>query len=80
MLLLAGYAPLNPMTTMQLPFAYDNSLTHADWLDSDHPWVLSADAILRLPGESTGADMEVAWAQEAGIPVYYSMEEIVANV
>jgi hypothetical protein len=34
------------------------------------------DAILRLAGASKGADNDVRLAQERGIPVYYSMEEI----
>lgn len=34
------------------------------------------DAVLRLPGESTGADQDVAIARERGIPVYHGVEEI----
>lgn len=34
------------------------------------------DAVLRLPGESTGADQDVALARERGLPVYYRLEEI----
>jgi len=34
------------------------------------------DAVLRLPGESTGADQDVAIARERGIPVYHSVDEI----
>jgi hypothetical protein len=34
------------------------------------------DAVLRLPGESTGADQDVAIAQERGLPVYYDLDEI----
>lgn len=34
------------------------------------------DAVLRLPGESRGADQDVAIARERGIPVYFSIEEI----
>jgi hypothetical protein len=34
------------------------------------------DAVLRLPGESRGADQDVAIARERGIPVYTSLEEI----
>jgi hypothetical protein len=33
------------------------------------------DAVLRLRGESTGADLDVAIAQERGLPVYYSLDE-----
>jgi hypothetical protein len=34
------------------------------------------DAVLRLPGESRGADQDVAIARERGIPVYSSLSEI----
>ena len=34
------------------------------------------DAVLRLPGKSTGADQDVAIARERGIPVYHRVEEI----
>lgn len=34
------------------------------------------DAILRLTGASTGADNDVRLANERGIPVYYSLDEV----
>ncbi|MGN9907739.1 DUF4406 domain-containing protein [Phytohabitans sp. LJ34] len=34
------------------------------------------DAVLRLPGESTGADQDVAIARQRGLPVYYDLTEI----
>ena len=34
------------------------------------------DAVLRLPGESKGADNDVRIARERGIPVYFSLEEV----
>ncbi|MEH3032782.1 MAG: DUF4406 domain-containing protein [Aeromicrobium erythreum] len=34
------------------------------------------DAVLRLPGESRGADQDVAIAQERGIPVYHRLDEV----
>ncbi|MEY9904827.1 hypothetical protein ABIA35_001043 [Catenulispora sp. MAP12-49] len=34
------------------------------------------DAVLRLPGESAGADQDVAIANERGIPVYTSLDQI----
>jgi hypothetical protein len=34
------------------------------------------DAVLRLPGESTGADNDVRLAQERGLPVYYRLEDV----
>ena len=37
------------------------------------------DAVLRLPGESTGADQDVAIARQRGLPVYYRLEDIPAR-
>ena len=37
------------------------------------------DAVLRLPGDSTGADEDVAIARRRGLPVYYSLDEIPAR-
>src|ERR1700761_2814102 len=34
------------------------------------------DAVLRIPGESKGADDDVRQARELGLPVYFRMEEI----
>jgi hypothetical protein len=34
------------------------------------------DAVLRLPGASTGADQDVRIATERGLPVYHDVEEI----
>jgi hypothetical protein len=37
------------------------------------------DGVLRLPGESTGADLDVAFAQRRGLPVYHRLEDIPAR-
>ena len=34
------------------------------------------DAVLRLPGESKGADQDVAIARERNLPVYFSLDEV----
>ncbi|WP_102191744.1 DUF4406 domain-containing protein [Microbacterium aurantiacum] len=36
------------------------------------------DAVLRLPGESKGADNDVVIARERGLPVYSSLDEVPA--
>jgi hypothetical protein len=38
------------------------------------------DAVLRLPGASRGADQDVAIAEERGLPVYHSLDEIPGSV
>lgn len=37
------------------------------------------DAVLRLPGESAGADQDVAIARKRGLPVYYRLEDVPAR-
>ena len=34
------------------------------------------DAVLRLPGSSTGADQDVAIARDRGLPVYFRLEDV----
>lgn len=36
------------------------------------------DAVLRLPGDSAGADNDVAIARERGLAVYFSLDEVPA--
>lgn len=73
-----GFAPLNPMLSAYLPYAFDGSFSHEDWLECDIPWVVCADAVLRLPGPSDGADRECSRARTLDIPVFDSVDALVA--
>lgn len=55
-------------------------LTHQEWLEVDIAWLATADAVLRLPGESVGADAETAEAERLGIPVYTSVNDVVLGL
>ena len=46
------------------------------WMMQDIEWLKVCDAILRLPGESTGADREVGIAQELGLRLFFSIENV----
>lgn len=61
-LMQAGYAPFLP----QLSWFHDMVEPQAfeDWLAYDFAWIERCDALLRLPGESEGADREVEHARE----------------
>lgn len=48
-----------------------------DWYEMDLAWVDVSEALLRLPGEGKGSDGEVARARERGIPVFFSVEEVI---
>lgn len=68
-----GYAPLCPMLSHYADPT--DELGWDSWLEVCLAWVRKADVVVRLPGESRGADLEVAYAQDRGIPVM-SVEEL----
>ena len=49
------------------------------WLEYDLAILAKCDCVLRIPGESKGADGEVEFALRNWIPVYYSVEELVRS-
>ena len=49
------------------------------WMALDQEWILRCDCLLRVPGESRGADAEVAFALENKIKVYYSIDELISD-
>lgn len=51
---------------------------YEDWIRYDLQWLEACDAVLRLPGESKGADLEVKRAGELHIPVYPGIDWVVA--
>lgn len=48
------------------------------WMNLDRTWLSCCDALFRLPGESPGADVEVAEAEHLGIPVFYTLSDLFA--
>ena len=65
-----GFAPYIPHLThfwhLVCPRPYE------EWLDLDNQFLPCCDAVLRLEGESSGADKEVELAKSLGIPVFYN--------
>lgn len=59
----AGASPTEPLADQVLYPTADRLLAHCD-------------AVLRLPGDSTGADQDVATARRRGPPVYHDVDEI----
>jgi len=51
-------------------------ITQEEWMKLDFEWVKVCDYLLRLGGESAGADREVTLAEKLGIPVFYSIKEL----
>lgn len=73
-ILKAGHVPYLPHLThfwhLVTPHPY------RDWLDIDLEFLKVCDCILRIPGESNGADGEVEFAKRKGIPIYYKIGDI----
>ena len=70
-----GFAPFVPL------YSHFQHMVHPrpyrDWIKLDLEWVRSCDCVLRLEGESKGADGEIAFAKKLDIPVYYSFNELI---
>jgi hypothetical protein len=77
-LLALGYAPFVPHLTGFWHFY--SPKPYKAWLALDLEWLRACDAVLRLPGESPGADGEVAEAERLGIPVYESVPELAGGL
>lgn len=59
----ATQGPLDPLAEQVMYPTAERLLQHCD-------------AVLRLPGESRGADQDVAIANSRGIPVYHALNEV----
>lgn len=65
------YIPhMNMLWELLSPQSYDF------WLELDMEWLAECDAVLRLSGESPGADLEEAFCKGRGIPVYHHVRDI----
>jgi len=69
-MLSAGLVPYVPHLNWLWGFAHAHSWQQ--WLSLDLEWLDECDCLLRLPGESAGADLEVEYAKRKGIPVFYN--------
>jgi hypothetical protein len=68
-----GYVPFVPHLYHFWHFLWPSR--QDQWKRLDIHWLRCCQVLIRLPGESEGADMEVKLAKQYGIPVYYSVEE-----
>ena len=72
----AGHFPFVPHLShfqhMLCPRPYE------DWMANDLVWLPQCEALVRLRGESPGADREVKMANDLKIPVYGSVAEFLA--
>lgn len=70
----SGFAPFIPLLYhfqhITFPRPYE------DWMALDLTWITVCNCLLRLEGESAGADREVEHAQKNNIPVFYSIDKL----
>jgi len=71
----AGFAPFTPHLSYHIDPVEE--IPHDTWMTIELPWVAVADAVLRLPGESLGAEIETAEAMRLGIPVFSTIADLV---
>jgi hypothetical protein len=76
-LLLLGFQPYAPLLNHYWNQQWEHS--YEEWLQFDISWMLQCDCVLRLPGESKGADLEVQIAKEHNIPVYFDMTDLLTQ-
>jgi len=69
-----GYVPFVPHLNHYWHLRHPRSYEH--WMQWCCVWLSRCDAVLRLEGESKGADDEVVLANEFQIPVFYSVNEL----
>lgn len=69
-----GFAVYVPQLSIFWHFLKEHP--HQWWLELDYPILKRCDALLRLPGESVGADKEVEFCEKNRIPVYLSVEDL----
>ena len=69
-----GYAAWPPLLNHYIDIVHRHG--EGEWLEQDMVLLRRCDALLRLPGESRGADLEVSMAGEWGIPVAHSYAEL----
>ena len=68
----AGHYPFIPHLTMFWHIICPHE--YQFWLDQDIGYLLKCDYLVRIPGESSGADGEVQIAKDNGIPVFFSVD------
>ena len=74
MLLKFGYIPFVPHLFHQWHGL--SPKTYKQWAEMGKIFLERCDSVLRLPGESPGADEEVELALSLGKPVYYGLDDI----
>ena len=74
-ILQAGHIPFAPLLSHVWDVVYHHD--PEEWYQFDLKWVEKCDCLIRLPGPSRGADLELARAIELNLMVFYSVDNFV---
>lgn len=78
--LLHGLSPFCPWLDYQFQFMIreNEKLTVEDYYRYSTDWLAVSDAVLVVPGweDSVGTKNEIKFAYQIGIPIFYSLEEL----
>jgi len=69
----AGWVPFLPQWSIIQEMI--DPVPYEAWLAYDFDMILHCQALLRLPGESPGADREVQFARDNGVPVLFDVQD-----
>lgn len=73
-LLKRGFSPFAPLLNHYVDQEYPHS--EQEWLSYDFDWLDVCDCVLRLEGESAGADEEVSRHRLARKPVFFTINDL----
>jgi hypothetical protein len=73
-----GYLPRWPLSSHFWHMIHPHD--YQFWMDLDMLEIPLCDCLLRLPGESNGADREVIHAFAEDIPVFYSIKQLLKEM
>jgi hypothetical protein len=76
----AGHTPICPHLFFFLDTMTPGAVGYEGWMRVDFHLLSKCDGLWRLPGASPGADREVAFAEEKGIPVSGSLLDLLERI
>ncbi|KKS77416.1 MAG: hypothetical protein UV51_C0007G0014 [Candidatus Woesebacteria bacterium GW2011_GWC1_42_9] len=76
-LISSGFAPFCPLwfhfQHLHSPHGYE------EWMSLDFEWLAACDVVLRLPGESPGAERELEFAKQKNIEIFYDLNQLIKH-
>jgi nucleoside 2-deoxyribosyltransferase len=61
-----GYVSVCPQLSVLCSLVFPNRVSYPKWLAMDHEYIRQCDVLVRMEGESIGADKECAYAYALG--------------